>query len=206
MKDISEIDVSKQFSEKSRAPTRLAERRTIRSRSLKMSPSPHTPSTPRVFQKRIRVLIMSLVQTGEQRNAVRQERTESRREMVTLITVEPGTPAGFYISLCFSLFPSTLVHVPAFFFISASRLCLTSVAKFFRPATIIAPWRSRRWRRKTGFGLRLSCLRICRDATHQHVIRRESVRKNHILDERSSDVSPKLEPYIIVLKEKQEQN
>jgi len=84
--------------------------------------------------------------------------------MVTLITVEPGnTPAaaaGFCMSLCFSLSRSRSPSLPILtarssvsrFFISASRLCLTSVAKFFRPATIIAPRRSPRWKRKTGFG------------------------------------------------------
>lgn len=66
---------------------------TIRCRSLKMS-LPRTLTHPRrVFQKRMRVLIMSLVQTGEQRNAAPQERTESRRgRWSPLLRSKPGQP------------------------------------------------------------------------------------------------------------------
>jgi len=58
---------------------------------------------------------MSLVQTVEQRNAARQERTESRREMVTLITVEAGKPPGSYVPtfLCLSLSLSSRPLSPA---------------------------------------------------------------------------------------------
>lgn len=41
----------------------------------------------------------------------------------------------------------SLSHTHFFFFISHSRLCLTSVAEFFRSTAIITP---RRWKRKTG--------------------------------------------------------
>lgn len=45
-------------------------------------------------------------------------------------------------------FSSRLLSLPLlFYFISHSRLCLTSVAEFFRSTTIITP---RRWKRKTG--------------------------------------------------------
>jgi len=50
----------------------------------------------------------------------------------------------FSVSLSLSLSLFVLSRPHPRFFISASRLCLTSVAKFFRPATIIAPRRSRR--------------------------------------------------------------
>lgn len=126
---------------------------------LKKKKNVSQPDTPkRVFQKRICVLIMSLVQTVEQRDA-----KGVRGKLVTLITVEPS-PLSLSLSLCFSaslVLPSlpllsqtrflssssslSLIHI--FFFISHSRLCLTSVAEFFRSTAIITP---RRWKRKTG--------------------------------------------------------
>lgn len=57
----------------------------------------------------------------------------------------------FHVPLFLPLLAPRAPAVPPFLF-PTPRLCLTSVAKFFRPATIIAPWRSRRWRRKTGVG------------------------------------------------------
>lgn len=183
----------------------LCGKATIRSCSLKMSPSSHTPGTPDArfpeANARINYEPCSNRRTEERRTAGANGAAEGDGHPYYGRTRD--THRFLYIPLFLSL---PILSRFSFFFISASRLCLTSVAKFFRPATIIAPRRSRRWRRKTGFGLRLSCLRICRDATHQHVIRRESVRKNHILGERSSDVSSKLEPYIIVLEEKQERS
>lgn len=110
-----------------------------------MSPSPSAPRRARVFQKRMRVLIMSLVQTGEQRNAPRgRSETEPRRVVGhPYYGRTPFLPLyGFCIPLCYYSLFRVLASFP--FFISASRLCLTSVAKFFRPATIIAPRRSRR--------------------------------------------------------------
>lgn len=64
---------------------------------LKKKKNVSQPDTPkRVFQKRICVLIMSLVQTVEQRDA-----KGVRGKLVTLITVEPS-PLSLSLSLCFS--------------------------------------------------------------------------------------------------------
>lgn len=195
MKDISEMDISEQLSENSRASDTLCGKATIRSRSLKMSPSPHTPSTPdaRFPEANARINYEPCSNRRTEKRCAAGANGVAEGDGHPYYGRTQDTRRFLYIPLFLSL-PVLSRPRSCFFFISASRLCLTSVAKFFRPATIIAPWRSRRWRRKTGFGLRLSCLRIYRDAMHQHVIRRESVRKNHILGEGSSDVSPKLEP------------
>ena len=97
---------------------------------------------------------MSLVQTVEQRDA-----KGVRGKLVTLITVEPSPLSlSLFLRVSRSSFSSSslpdalpllllsLVHF-FFFFISHSRLCLTSVAEFFRSTAIITP---RRWKRKTG--------------------------------------------------------
>ena len=122
---------------------------------LKKKKNVSQPDTPkRVFQKRICVLIMSLVQTVEQWDA-----KGVRGKLVTLITVEPSplslslflrvSRSSFSSSLLPDALPLLLLSLSRsfFFFISHSRLCLTSVAEFFRSTAIITP---RRWKRKTG--------------------------------------------------------
>lgn len=122
---------------------------------LKKKKNVSQPDTPkRVFQKRICVLIMSLVQTVEQRDA-----KGVRGKLVTLITVEPSplslslflrvSRSSFSSSPLPDALPLLLLSLSRsfFFFISHSRLCLTSVAEFFRSTAIITP---RRWKRKTG--------------------------------------------------------
>lgn len=122
---------------------------------LKKKKNVSQPDTPkRVFQKRICVLIMSLVQTVEQRDA-----KGVRGKLVTLITVEPSplslslflrvSRSSFSSSSLPDALPLLLLSLSRsfFFFISHSRLCLTSVAEFFRSTAIITP---RRWKRKTG--------------------------------------------------------
>jgi len=124
---------------------------TIRSRSLKMSPSPRTPSTPGArfpeANARINYEPCSNRRTEERRAVGANGAAERGGHPYYGRSRDEAPPVS--MSLCYS--PSSLPSstVPRFF-ISASRLCLTSVAKFFRPATIIAPRRSQRWRRKTG--------------------------------------------------------
>lgn len=137
-----------------------------------MSPSPHTPSTPdaRFPEANARINYEPCSNRRTEKRCAAGANGVAEGDGHPYYGRTQDTRRFLYIPLFLSL---PVLSRPRFyfFFISASRLCLTSVAKFFRPATIIAPWRSRRWRRKTGFGLRLSCLRIYRDAMHQHVVR-----------------------------------
>ena len=95
-------------------------------------------------------------------NSRTEGRTGVRWKLAALITVEPGSnfsSLSFRRSCfpcpCFSdlhlrplpLSSQTRFSSPLFFFfIPHSRLCLTSVAEFFRSTAIITP---RRWKRKT---------------------------------------------------------
>lgn len=116
------------------------------------------PDTPkRVFQKRICVLIMSLVQTVEQRDARGWGENwppllQSSQGATSLLSLSVVRAFRVPVSLIctFVLFLSRHRHdsplLSFFFFIPHSRLCLTSVAEFFRSTAIITP---RRWKRKT---------------------------------------------------------
>lgn len=124
---------------------------------------------------------MSLVQTGEQRNAASQERTEPRRGRgvaVTLITVEAGTPLpSSSVSLCPSVSLSSRaspLHPPLplrsllfyFWFEALFNFC----REIFPPrndycSPEIAEMEEENRSRLAAF----LCLRTRRDATHRHV-------------------------------------
>lgn len=139
-------DTSEQSSENSRGIDALCRKATIRSRSLKMSLSPRIPSTPGArfpeANARINYEPCSNSRTEERRAAGANGAAEGDGH--PYYGRSRDTPRFLCPSI--SLSPSLFIlsHPRPRFFISASRLCLTSVAKFFRPATIIAPRRSRR--------------------------------------------------------------
>lgn len=160
-------DTSEQPSENSRGIDALCGKATIRSRSLKMSLSPSTPS-PRFPEANARINY----------EPCSNSRTEERRAAGANGVAEGGghpyygrsweTPRFLcpYVSLSLS-FRSLSSTSPLFYF------CFEALFNFCRE---IFPSRNdycsleiaERWRRKTGFGCGLSCLRtMCRDATHQ---------------------------------------
>lgn len=117
MKNIG--DTSEQPSENSRGIDALCGKATSRGRSLKMSLSPRTPNTPgaRFPEANARINYEPCSNSRTEERRARQERTEPRREVVTLITVEAGTPPGFYVPSFLRLFLSfPVLSRPLFYF------------------------------------------------------------------------------------------
>ena len=194
-------DTSEQPSENSRGIDALCGKATIRNRSLKMSLSPSTPGA-RFPEANARINY----------EPCSNSRTEERRAAGANGVAEGGghpyygrsweTPPvsmslRFSVSLSLSLslsLRSLSSTSPLFYF------CFEALFNFCREIfpprnDYCSPEIAERWRRKTGFGCRLFCLRTtgCRDVTHRtHNCARKYSEKSHLRYKIIVDVFPEV--------------